>query len=92
MKVGEYAITVGDGIVMVKRKGSSCRLTVAKVLGTVNADGVEVLCLDRLVHNHYESEMDGWHVGGAVATLLSRPIGPVLLKAPLNSSFFDRPN
>lgn len=80
MKVSECAISVGDGIVTVKRKGTR-RLTVARVLGTADADGMEVLCLDRLVHNHYESEMDGWHVAGAVTTLLSRPIGPIPAKA-----------
>jgi hypothetical protein len=69
MKVSECAISIGDGIVTVKRKGTR-PLTVARVLGTVDADGIEVLCLDRLVHNHYESPMDGWHVAGAVTSLL----------------------
>ncbi|WP_458767224.1 hypothetical protein [Cupriavidus basilensis] len=48
----------------------------ARILGTVEADGMEVICLDRLVHGIFESELDGWQVAGAVTTLLSRPIGP----------------
>ena len=48
----------------------------ASILGTVEADGVEVICLDRLVHGIHESELDGWQVAGAVVTLPSRPIGP----------------
>jgi hypothetical protein len=35
-----------------------------------------VICLDRLVHGIFEDKLDGWCVGGAVTTLLSRPIGP----------------
>ncbi|MDW3683218.1 hypothetical protein RA280_15950 [Cupriavidus sp. CV2] len=75
MKVDDCKVSLGDGIVTVKRKGTQ-RLVIANVLGTVEADGVEVIYLDRLVHNHYENEMDGWMVAGAVTTLLSRPLGP----------------
>ncbi|SOZ39860.1 conserved protein of unknown function (plasmid) [Cupriavidus neocaledonicus] len=35
-----------------------------------------MICLDRLVHGIFESELDGWQVSGAVTTLLARPIGP----------------
>ena len=80
MKVDDCKVSLGDGIVTVKRKGTQ-RLVIANVLGSVEADGVEAICLDRLVHNHYENEMDGWRVAGAVTTLLSRPLGPFPPKA-----------
>ena len=80
MKVDDCKVSLGDGIVTVKRKGTQ-RLVIANVLGTVEVDGVEVICLVRLDHNHYEKEMDGWRVAGAVTTLLSRPLGPFPPKA-----------
>jgi hypothetical protein len=46
----------------------------AKILGTVEADGIEVICLDRLVHESHESKFGEWALAGAVTTLLSRPI------------------
>ncbi|CAG9180379.1 hypothetical protein LMG23992_04227 [Cupriavidus laharis] len=75
MKAQGCSIALGEGVVTVKRRGT-CGTTVASILGTVEADGVEVICLDRLVHGIHESELDGWQVAGAVTTLLSRPIGP----------------
>lgn len=75
MKVENCTIAIGDGLVTVKRRGTR-GTTVANILGTVEAAGIEVICLDRLVHGIFESELDGWQVGGAVTTLLSRPIGP----------------
>ncbi|CAG9165619.1 hypothetical protein [Cupriavidus pinatubonensis] len=75
MKAQDCNIAVGEGVVTVKRRGTR-GTTVASILGTVEADGVEVLCLDRLVHGIHESDLDGWQVAGAVTTLLSRPIGP----------------
>ena len=75
MKAQDCNIAVGEGVVTVKRRGTR-GTTVASILGTVEADGVEVICLDRLVHGIQESELDGWQVAGAVTTLLSRPIGP----------------
>lgn len=75
MKAQDCNIAVGEAVVTVKRRGTR-GTTVASILGTVEAEGVEVICLDRLVHGIHESEMDGWQVAGAVTTLLSRPIGP----------------
>jgi hypothetical protein len=37
-------VVVGEGVVTVKREGSN-RAVLAKVLGKVQVDGVEVLCL-----------------------------------------------
>ncbi|RQN37238.1 hypothetical protein SAMN05216550_12386 [Paraburkholderia tropica] len=66
-------VLVGDGVVTVKREGSSAA-TVAAILGRVEREGTEVLCLDRLVHESHENTFSGWSVSGAVTTLLSRPI------------------
>ncbi|WP_427308594.1 hypothetical protein [Cupriavidus sp. H39] len=75
MKTEDCKIAIGDGLATIKRRGTR-GTTVARILGTVEADGIEVICLDRLVHGIFESELDGWQVAGAVTTLLSRPIGP----------------
>ncbi|CAN7785671.1 hypothetical protein LJR034_008626 [Caballeronia sp. LjRoot34] len=56
-----------------KREGSN-RAVLAKILGTVEVDGIEVICLDRLVHESHESTFGEWALAGAVTTLLSRPI------------------
>ena len=84
MKTSECSIAVGEGVAAVKRRGTRST-TVAKILGTVEADGMEVVCLDRLVHGIFETEMDGWQVSGAVTTLLARPIGPLPSKGTQNS-------
>lgn len=67
------AVTVGEGVVTIKREGSSTT-TVAVILGRVVRDGIEVICLDRLVHVPHEDQFTGWSVRGAVTTLLSRPV------------------
>jgi hypothetical protein len=73
MKEAKVAVLVGEGVVTVKREGSNRSLQ-ANILGTVEADGVEVLCLDRLVHASHESQFGEWALSGAVTTLLSRPL------------------
>lgn len=83
MKANECSVMLGEGLATIKRRGTR-GTTVARILGTVEADGVEVFCLDRLVHGIFETEMDGWHVSGAVTTLLARPIGPSPAKRGLN--------
>lgn len=69
-------VTVGEGVVTVKRKGTRA-VAVANVLGSFLRDGFEVICLDRLVHQFYESSLGDWRVGGAVTTMLYRPAGPL---------------
>jgi hypothetical protein len=49
MKSANVDVVVGEGTVTVKREGSN-RAVLAKILGTVEVDGIEVICLDRLVH------------------------------------------
>jgi hypothetical protein len=69
-------VVVGEGVVTVKREGSN-RAVLANVLGKVRGDGVEVLCLDRLVHESHEKQFGEWKLAGAVTTLLSRSLPPV---------------
>ncbi|MFM0003988.1 MULTISPECIES: hypothetical protein [Paraburkholderia] len=73
MKESKVSVLVGEGVVTVKREGSN-RALQANILGTVEADGVEVLCLDRLVHASHEQQFGEWTLSGAVTTLLSRPL------------------
>jgi hypothetical protein len=73
MKESKVSVLVGEGVVTVKREGSN-RALQANILGTVEADGVEVLCLDRLLHASHEQQFGEWTLSGAVTTLLSRPL------------------
>ncbi|MDR5826032.1 hypothetical protein [Caballeronia sp. LZ043] len=73
MKDAKVSILVGEDVVTVKREGSN-RAAMAKILGKVSVEGVEVLCLDRLVHESHEDRFGEWMLAGAVTTLLSRPI------------------
>jgi hypothetical protein len=73
MMEAKVSVLVGKGVVTVKREGSN-RALQANILGTVKADGVEVLCLDRLVHASHEQQFGEWTLSGAVTTLLSRPL------------------
>jgi hypothetical protein len=73
MKSVNVDVVVGEGTVTVKREGSN-RAVLANILGTVEADGMQVLCLDRLVHESHEDRFGEWTLAGAVTTLLSRPI------------------
>lgn len=84
MKANECSIALGEGVATVKRRGTR-RTTVAKILGTLEADGVEMICLDRLVHGVFETEIGGWQVSGAITTMLARPIGPLPEKDTQNS-------
>jgi hypothetical protein len=73
VKDANVFVLVGDGVVTVKREGSN-RAVMAKILGKVQIEGVEVLCLDRLVHESHEQQFGEWTLAGAVTTLLSRSI------------------
>ncbi|MDE4922904.1 hypothetical protein ACUXAV_005817 [Cupriavidus metallidurans] len=84
MKANECSIALGEGVATIKRHGTRAT-TVANILGALEADGIEIICLDRLVHGVLETEMGGWQVSGAVTTLLARPIGPLPLKGALNT-------
>lgn len=66
------SVTLGDGLVVVRRKGVS-HVTCAQVLGSeLTPDGRERLYLDRLVHRPFEEHFEGWEVSGAISTILTR--------------------
>lgn len=70
----EVSVTLGDGVVVVRRSGSS-QATIAKILGMEPAGGnPQRLFLDRIVHRPGESEFVGWRVSGAVVTMLERAV------------------
>ncbi len=72
-KKPEATIELGEGLVTVKRKGVT-RPVVAVILGH-SADetgNINRLVLDRLIHKPYETDMGGWHVTGAVCSVLIR--------------------
>ncbi|WP_321794604.1 hypothetical protein [Caballeronia sp. J97] len=73
MKDSNVSVLVGEGVVTIKREGSN-RAVLAKILGKVAVEGIEVLCLDRLVHESHEQQFGEWRLAGAVTTLLSRPL------------------
>jgi hypothetical protein len=73
MKDAKVSVLVGDGVVTVKREGSN-RAVMAKILGKALVDGVEGVCLDRLVHESHEGQFGEWTLTGAVTTLLTRTV------------------
>jgi hypothetical protein len=73
VKDSKVSVLVGDGVVTVKREGSN-RAVMAKILGKALVDGVEVLCLDRLVHESHEGQFGEWTLTGAITTLLTRTV------------------
>lgn len=72
MEVQEANVHVGDGVIVIRRKGSSAA-AVANILGTEVTEGRTRLYLDRLVHKHYENELGGYAVSGAISSILVVP-------------------
>lgn len=68
----EANVHLGEGVVVVRRKGSSSP-AIANVLGSVATDGETMLYLDRLIHKPYESELGGYAVKGAISTIVVVP-------------------
>jgi len=77
-------IHIGDGVVVVKRKGSSLP-AVANVLGTEPTEGGQLVYLDRLVHRAYERELGGFPVSGAISSIFVVP-DAVLAAGTVNAS------
>lgn len=80
METQEANVHVGDGIVVVRRKGSTSP-AIANVLGSVPSSVGTKLYLDRLIHKPFESELGGYHVQGAISSILTIsdvPAAPVL--------------
>jgi hypothetical protein len=77
-------VHIGDGLVVVKRKGSSLP-AVANVLGTEPTEGGQRVYLDRLVHRAYERELGGFPVSGAISSIFIVP-DAVLAAVMVNAS------
>jgi hypothetical protein len=72
-EVSEVDVTVGDGVVIVKRKGST-GTAVANILGSEEVDNTKRIYVDRLIHKPYESTMGAFNVSGAISTILTQPM------------------
>ena len=66
-------VTVGEGVVTLRRSGKSSPMT-ATILGmNMDADGQPVkIWLDRIVHLPNENSFIDWGVHGAVSSILTR--------------------
>lgn len=67
--INDADVTLGNGVVTVRRKGSSS-LTIANVLGTTVNDKTESIYLDRLVHKPFEQSLGNFAVTGAISSVL----------------------
>jgi hypothetical protein len=72
MTIQEADIHIGDGVIVVRRKGASAP-AVANILGSITREGNVHLYLDRLVHKHFENEIGGYKVTGAISSILIVP-------------------
>jgi hypothetical protein len=76
MKTTPANVHLGDGVVVVRRHGSSAS-AVANILGTVQKEGIKLLFLDRLVHKPFENELGGYAIRGAISSILTVPLETV---------------
>jgi hypothetical protein len=67
----DASVTVGDQSVLIERKNRS-EPVVARLLGREVRGEMEVLYLDRLIHEPWEDSLGSWNVSGAVSTIMSR--------------------
>jgi hypothetical protein len=65
-------VHLGDGIVVIRRKGTSSP-AIANVLGSVPTESGTLLYLDRLIHKPHESELGGYSVKGAISSIVVVP-------------------
>jgi hypothetical protein len=72
METTEANVHLGEGIVVVRRKGSSSP-AIANVLGSVQTETGTQLYLDRLIHKPHESELGGYSVRGAISSIVVVP-------------------
>jgi len=68
----DVTVHLGDGVVTVRRKGSSA-VIVASVLGEIVNGEVKEMYLDRLVHKPGESQLGHYPVAGATTSILTVP-------------------
>lgn len=64
-------VTIGEGLVVIKRHGVSQKI-IANILGVENnQDGdVNRIYLDRLIHKPIEKTLGLWNVTGAISSIL----------------------
>lgn len=67
----EADIVIGDGVLTIRRKGSSST-AVARILGRSGVGDEEKIYLDRLIHKPHESELGPYFVSGAVSSILQK--------------------
>lgn len=72
METSEANVHIGEGVVVVRRKGSSSP-AIANVLGSVLTQTGTLLYLDRLIHKPYESELGGYAIKGAISSIVVVP-------------------
>lgn len=72
METIEANVHLGEGIVVVRRKGSSSP-AIANVLGSVPTETGTLLYLDRLIHKPHESELGGYAIKGAISSIVVVP-------------------
>jgi hypothetical protein len=65
-------VHLGDGIVVIRRKGTSSP-AIANILGSVPTEGGTLLYLDRLIHKPHEGELGGYSVKGAISSIILVP-------------------
>ena len=71
----EFLLSIGDGQVVLRRKGGRA-YTAARILGReVDADGVERVWLDRVIAPYGTATVEGWSIVGAVSSVLERAGG-----------------
>lgn len=73
METIEASVHIGDGVVVVRRKGSSMP-TIAKVIGIVEEIDCRTIYLDRLVHKHWENRLESYPVKGAISSIITVPL------------------
>lgn len=68
-------VSIGQDVVVLKREGKSGPV-LAGILGVDRDDSGEIdtIWLDRLVHKIGEDQFVGWHVSGAVTSILRREV------------------
>lgn len=69
----EYELSIGDDMATARRMGSRA-FTTARVLGRGTDGDVETVWLDRVIAPHGVTTAEGWRVGGAVSSVLTRSV------------------